>query len=212
MSTTSQDHSTVSEPTLDYYARNAESFKAGTLNHDVSQNMAALLRHIQSVPPYRILDFGCGPGRDLKAFTAMGHIATGLDGTAAFVKMAREESGCEVWHQDFLSLDLPVGEFDGIFANASLFHVPTKALPRVLGQLHGTLKAGGVLFSSNPRGQNQEGWSGGRYGAYHDLDAWRALLTAAGFAELEHYYRPEGLPRDQQPWLASVWRAKSVID
>ncbi len=202
----------VTASTLDYYAQNAESFKAGTLNHDVSQNMAALLRHIKGTPPYRILDFGCGPGRDLKAFTAMGHIATGLDGTAAFVKMAREESGCEVWHQDFLALNLPVDVFDGIFANASLFHIPTKALPRVLGQLHGTLKTGGVLFSSNPRGENQEGWSGGRYGAYHDLEAWRALLSAAGFAELEHYYRPEGLPREQQPWLASVWRAKSLID
>lgn len=197
----------VSACTLDYYAHNAESFKAGTRDHDVGQNIAALLRHIHGTPPYRILDLGCGPGRDLKAFTAMGHVATGLDGTEAFVTMARDDSGCEVWHQDFLSLDLPDDTFDGIFANASLFHIPTKALPRVLRQLHATLRPGGVLFSSNPRGENQEGWSGGRYGAYHDLQAWRALLIAAGFTELEHYYRPEGLPRDQQPWLASVWRA-----
>ena len=52
----------------------------------------------------------------------------------------------------------------------------------------------------------REGWNGERYGAYHDLEHWRAMLTAAGFAELEHYYRPAGLPRDQQPWLVSVWR------
>jgi hypothetical protein len=68
------------------------------------------------------------------------------------------------------------------------------------------LKPAGVLFSSNPRGDNQESVNGGRYGAYHDLDAWRGYLQAAGFEELEHYYRPAGLPRDQQPWLASVWR------
>ena len=48
--------------------------------------------------------------------------------------------------------------------------------------------------------------SRGRYGAYHDLDAWRGYVSAAGFVELEHYYRPTGLPREQQPWLASVWR------
>ena len=66
----------------------------------------------------------------------------------------------------------------------------------------------GVLFSSNPRGDNREGWNGPRYGAYHDLQAWQALLTAAGFVELEHYYRPAGLPRAQQPWLASVWRKR----
>jgi hypothetical protein len=63
-----------------------------------------------------------------------------------------------------------------------------------------------VLFSSNPRGQNQEGWNGSRYGAYHDLANWQSLMQAAGFEELEHYYRPAGLPREQQPWLASVWR------
>jgi hypothetical protein len=76
----------------------------------------------------------------------------------------------------------------------------------VLRELHGALKLGGVLFSSNPRGDNQEGWKGERYGAFHDLESWSALLTEAGFTEVEHYYRPPGLPRDQQPWLASVWR------
>ncbi|HZA97111.1 MAG TPA: class I SAM-dependent methyltransferase, partial [Burkholderiaceae bacterium] len=105
-----------------------------------------------------------------------------------------------------LALDLPGRRFDGVFANASLFHVPLAHLSRVLRQLHGTLKPGGVLFSSNPRGNNQEGWNRGRFGAYHDLDAWRGLMTDAGFIELEHYYRPAGLPREQQPWLASVWR------
>ncbi|MNT38654.1 Methyltransferase domain protein [compost metagenome] len=123
--------------------------------------------------------------------------------------MARADSGCEVWHQDFLALDLPAERFDGIFANASLFHVPLQELPRVLRQLRATLKPGGVLFSSNPRGGNDEGWSGQRYGSWHDYESWKALLEAAGYEELEHYYRPAGLPREQQPWLASVWR-KSV--
>jgi hypothetical protein len=77
----------------------------------------------------------------------------------------------------------------------------------VLGQLRGTLKPGGVLFSSNPRGGNEEGWSAGRYGAFWDIGAWRRQLAAAGFAELEHYYRPDGVPVAQRPWLASVWRA-----
>jgi SAM-dependent methyltransferase len=120
--------------------------------------------------------------------------------------MAREHSGCEVWKQDFLALKLPANHFDGIFANASLFHVPSQELPRVLRELHATLKPQGVLFSSNPRGHNEEGWNHGRYGAYHDLEAWRAFLEAAAFSELEHYYRPPGLPVEQQPWLASVWR------
>lgn len=192
--------------TLAHYEQNAEDFRAGTRDHDVSQNIAALLRHIEGEPPFTILDFGCGPGRDLKTLAGLGHTAIGLDGSIEFVAMARADSACEVWRQDFLRLDLPAARFDGIFANASLFHVPAQELPRVLRQLHDALKPRGVLFSSNPRGANEEGWNHGRYGAYHDLETWRRYLSDAGFIEIEHYYRPSGLPPQQQPWLATVWR------
>jgi SAM-dependent methyltransferase len=120
--------------------------------------------------------------------------------------MARTNSGCEVWQQDFLALSLPNAFFDGVFANASLFHVPSAHLAQVLAQIKDTLKPGGVLFCSNPRGGNQEGWNGERYAVYHDYEAWQAVLTQIGFTELDHYYRPTGLPLDQQPWLATVWR------
>jgi len=196
----------ISGLTLEHYNQGSESFREGTQDHDVSQNIAALLRHIEGEPPFAILDLGCGPGRDLKAFSSLGHAAIGLDGAARFVAMARAASGCEVWQQDFLALDLPAARFDGVFANAALFHVPGQELPRVLGELRAALKPRGVLFSSNPRGVNEEGWNRGRYGAYHDLQAWRGFMSDAGFTELEHYYRPAGLPREQQPWLASVWR------
>ena len=57
-----------------------------------------------------------------------------------------------------------------------------RELPRVLLELRATLKPRGVLFSSNPRGDDEEGWHQGRYGTYHSLPAWRRYLTAAGFA------------------------------
>ena len=202
----SPDLKNISELTLDHYNQRAEDFWEGTRDHDVVQNIEALLQHIQAAPPFTLLDFGCGPGRDLKALADRGHVAVGLDGALRFVEMAREYTGCEVWHQDFLKLNLPDRYFDGIFANASLFHVPSRELARVLLELRASLKPGGVLFSSNPRGNDEEGWNRGRYGAYHTLATWRGFLTAAGFAELGHYYRPAGLPREQQPWLASVWR------
>ena len=202
----------ISALTLRHYQDCAEDFREGTRDHDVSQNIAALLAAIQAAAPYQILDFGCGPGRDLRTFSAMGHSAVGLDGCPRFVEMARADSGCEAWQQDFLALDLPPERFDGVFANACLFHIPSQELPRVLRQLHATLKPGGVLFCSNPRGENQEGWNGERYGAYYDLANWRMLLTAAGFSEVQHYYRPTGLPREQQPWLASVWRRSCSLD
>ena len=198
----------VSRLTLAHYDQRAEEFWRGTRDHDVRQNIEALLKHLEGAPPCTILDFGCGPGRDLKAFTDLGHTAIGIEGSARFAAMARAYSGCDVLEQDFLQLNLPAARFDGIFANAALFHVPSLELPRVLRELHASLKPGGVLFSSNPRGDNEEGWNRGRYGAYHDLESWRRYLGEAGFAELEHYYRPTGLPREQQPWLASLWRRR----
>jgi SAM-dependent methyltransferase len=196
----------ISQLTLAHYNAHADSFFAGTIDHDVSQNIDALLSAIEAPAPATILDFGCGPGRDLKTFTALGHHAIGLDGSEQFVEMARAFSGCEVWEQNFLALRLPPARFDGVFANASLFHVPAQELGRVLGALHATLNPRGVLFSSNPRGHNEEGWNGPRYGSFHDYPAWERYVVGAGFVPLHHYYRPEGLPRDQQPWLASVWR------
>ncbi len=196
----------ISIDTLKHYENRADDFWEGTRGHDVTQNIDALLQSVEGEPPYAILDFGCGPGRDLKAFAERGHRAVGLEGAARFAEMARQYSDSEVWHQDFLKLDLPPETFDGVFANASLFHVPTQELPRVLTQLRATLKPRGVLFASNPRGDNSEGWNRGRYGAYHDLETWRGFMIAAGFNEIAHYYRPPGLPLEQQPWLASIWR------
>ena len=192
--------------TVGHYEDRAQAFWDGTRDHDVSQNRDALLRHLHGTAPFRILDFGCGPGRDLIAFKAAGHDPVGLDGTPSFCEMARRHSGCEVWQQNMLSLALPDGAFDGVFANASLFHVPTQELPRVLAELRATLKPAGVLFSSNPRGDGREGYNGARYGAYHDHASWNAIVCAQGFTELEHYFRPPGLPRAQQPWLATVFR------
>jgi SAM-dependent methyltransferase len=206
MTQTPDDIARATRLTLDYYDRHAQQFFEGTQDHDVSQNIAALLAAIEAESPWAILDLGCGPGRDLAVFAGLGHTAVGVDGSPRFAEMARASSGCEVWCQDFVQLDLPQARFDGVFANAALFHVPSAALPQVLRALHATLKPGGALFSSNPRGQNQEGWNGERYGSYYDHATWGQFMAAAGFSEVHHYYRPPGLPRDQQPWLASVWR------
>jgi SAM-dependent methyltransferase len=199
----------ISTTTLAHYEANATSFWEGTRSHDVTQNLEAFLRALEGEPPFAILDLGCGPGRDLRFFHEKGHTPTGLDGCDAFVEMARAHVDCEVYHQDFLQLRLPASRFDGVFANASLFHVPTAHLPRVLGELHATLRPRGVLFCSNPRGTNHEGWHGERYGVYHDLDGFRAYCEPAGFELIEHYYRPTGVPLAEQTWLATVWRKRS---
>jgi SAM-dependent methyltransferase len=200
------DLAAISARTLDDYNRQAAAFRDATRDHDVRQNLDALLGRIEGNPPFTILDFGCGPGRDLRALTALGHVAVGLDGAPNFVAMARDLSGCEVWQQDFLALALPQARFDGIFANASMQHVPRAELARVLRELRDALKPRGVFFASTPHGHDEEGWNRGRYGTYHDPRTWSTYVSAAGFELLDEYYRPAGLPRERQPWLATVWR------
>lgn len=201
------DFDEIERVTLGHYEANAESFWRGTRDHDVSQNINAFLKalsgRLASGRALDLLDLGCGPGRDLRTFKQLGHRPVGLDGSRAFCDMARQNSGCLVWHQQFLSLDLGEHCFDGIFANAALFHVPSLALPGVLGACYRTLRVGGVLFMSNPRG-SLEGWQGDRYGHYMEFEESKMYLEQAGFKVLDHYYRPAGKPRHQQPWLAIV--------
>jgi SAM-dependent methyltransferase len=196
----------IAQKTIAHYDQNAVSYDEGTKDHDVSQNIDALLSAIKTEPPFHILDFGCGPGRDLQTFTKLGHVAIGLEGSQQAAQIAKIKSGCEILVQDFFNLSLPSNVFDGIFANASLFHIPNTMLPKVLSNLWASLKPNGILFSSNPRGNNQESWYGDRFGSYHSLEGWRSFMANAQFTEIEHYYRPSGLPIEQQPWLASVWK------
>ena len=198
----------ASARTLNDYAQSAESFWEFTRDHDVTQNYAALLDAIAGAPPLRLLDFGCGPGRDLIALTARGHTVTGLDGSPVFAEMARSRSGCRVLVQNFLELSLGEQQFDGVFANASLFHVPRVELPRVLGELFRALVPGGVLFCSNPRSfeRDWEGFKGERYGSFLTIDSWLASIAQAGFVVERHFLRPSDKPPSEQPWLAIVAR------
>jgi SAM-dependent methyltransferase len=198
----------ITARTLNSYDQTAEAFWAGTRDHDVTQNYAALLEALPSSEPLRLLDFGCGPGRDLVALSARGHVLTGLDGSAVFVEMARAQSGCRVLQQNFLELALGEQQFDGVFANASLFHVPQAELPRVLGELFRALVPGGVLFCSNPRSfeRDWEGFKGERYGSFLTIQSWLAQLEAAGFLVEHHFLRPADKPANEQPWLAIVAR------
>lgn len=196
----------VAARTLSHYSRNADSFWAATRDHDVSSSRAALLSAIEGPAPFVLLDLGCGGGRDLAAFRELGHRAVGVEGCPELAAIARAHSGCEVLEQDLLALHLPEAGLDGIFANASLFHVPSGEVRRVLGDLRRALRPRGVLFCSNPRGDDAEGWNGDRYGVWWSTPSWLALVAERGFEPLGHWYRPEGLPPERQPWLASLWR------
>ena len=189
--------------TIEHYQNSSHAFWEGTKDHDVTQNYAALQSRLPARTGMHILDLGCGPGRDLKYFKSRGHFPIGLDACENFCEMARTHSGCEVWHQDFCKMDLPLNHFHGIFANASLFHVPKIHLSHVLNTLYSSLQTNDILFSSNPRG-SREYFDGKRYGNYMEFTEYKDYLEKAHFTVVDHYYRPTGWPREEQPWLAVV--------
>ena len=196
--------------TIAEYQLTAISFRDGTWNHDVSQNRNAL---VAAMPrnPGKVLDVGCGPGRDLVWFKSQGHTAVGLDATPAFVEMAKELSGCEVWQQSFLNLDLPLATFDGIFANASLIHVPRDRMVKVLKDFHKSLVSAGVIVMSMCRG-SWEGYdvrpTGKRYTVAWEYETLAPCLEQAEFDIIKHYYRPPGLPCADQSWVVMVARKR----
>lgn len=189
--------------TLENYSDQSESFWKATKEHDVRQNIDALLSRLPANKPMDILDLGCGPGRDLLAFKQLGHHAVGVDGSLKFCKMAKDYSDCPVINESFLSLSLQAESFDGIFANASLFHIPSEHLLEFLQRCYAWLKKGGVLMMSMPRG-SFEGFRNDRYVHLMEFAELSSYLKQAGFNIVSSYYRPAGLPIDQQSWLAVV--------
>ena len=114
MPLTREELDLLSASTLAHYNARAEEYWQGTRDHDVRQNILTLLRHIEGAMPLSILDLGCGPGRDLKTLSELGHKAIGLEGAPQVAALARAHSGCVVWEQNLLALDLPIAEFDGV--------------------------------------------------------------------------------------------------
>eukprot|EP00656_Telonema_subtile_P042003 TRINITY_DN47389_c0_g1_i1.p1 TRINITY_DN47389_c0_g1~~TRINITY_DN47389_c0_g1_i1.p1 ORF type:complete len:220 (+),score=49.41 TRINITY_DN47389_c0_g1_i1:68-727(+) len=202
-----------SSETLRDYDAVAAAFDAGNASHDVSQNLEAMLAPFPAGSCLDVLDLGCAGGRDLLELTRRGHRAVGVEGAAGFVQLARSK-GCTVREEDLQDLELEPCSLDAVFANAVLFHVPRESLQRLLGQIQGALRDGGVFFSSNAHGfgEDKEGWTHGRtqgtrsWVCWLSEESWVRECEQAGFELQNLYYRPPGRPREQQPFLATVWR------
>lgn len=138
--------------TTAYYDANASEFAERTLNLNLDELYQPFLSQLH--PKARILDAGCGSGRDLIAFSERGFDTTGMDASQEMVRIARKNSGRTVHHLRFQEIEWK-DEFDGIWACASLLHVSKSELPDVLGNLARALKRGGILAASFKHGEGE---------------------------------------------------------
>ena len=145
--------------TLDYYNQYADDFISGTVTADMadtrSQFLACLPEHAL------ILDFGCGSGRDTKAFLEAGYQVEATDGSEEICAMASKYTGIHVRKALFNELE-ETDRYDGIWACASILHLPAQDLKDVLSRIGKALKPGGVLYASFKYGE-YEGMRDGRY-------------------------------------------------
>ena len=145
--------------TLEYYKTNTDSFVKGTLAADMSQTQS---RFLDKLPKHAyILDFGCGSGRDTKVFLDNGYQVDAVDGSEEVCHEASRITGIAVKQMFFSDLDADT-VYDGIWACASILHLPRTELKDVLNRISKALKPQGVLYTSFKLGVS-EGFRGGRW-------------------------------------------------
>ena len=143
----------MSDPTRTYYLENAQEFYDGTVNLDMGYQYKSFLKMIPKGG--KILDAGCGSGRDSLYFKKQGYIVVAFDYSEALVKLASDLIGSPVLHLSFNDVDF-VEEFDGVWACASLLHVPKSDMNTVIDKLALALKPIGILYASFKYGNNEE--------------------------------------------------------
>lgn len=183
--------------TLHYYQNHAQDFFDGTINVNMTSLYEAFTRHL--APGARVLDAGCGSGRDAKAFHEMGYQVDAFDASSAMVALARQHTGLPVQLMSFSEIDCKA-QYDGIWCCASLLHVPSSELPAVMQKLADALKPGGVWYVSFKYGSGER-VQGERRFTDMDEEGLRGFLGTVSSVEIGSLWVTE----DNRPGRDEVW-------
>lgn len=193
----------INSKTLEYYNKNAESFINGTVNVDFKETQDKFLSVIRGK---RILDFGCGSGRDTKYFLDAGFDVVATDGSEELCKSASEYVGINVKQMLFQELD-EVDKYDGIWACSSILHLPKTELKQVFNKMIRALCINGVIYTSFKLG-DFEGERNGRFFSDFTIDSFKEYVTDIKNIVIEDYWitgdvRPG---REEEKWLNLILR------
>ena len=190
--------------TLNYYQTNSESFIENTVNVDVNDLYRPFLENMPSTG--KILDAGCGSGRDTKFFLENGFNVVAFDNSPDMVRYAAEYTGQEVLLMSFEDIEFK-DNFDGIWACASVLHVPENNISTVLSKFADALKYEGILYTSFKYGDNEQ-IRNGRFFADYTEERFDQLLAAIPKLELIQYWKTSDLRpgRSEEKWLNILLR------
>lgn len=188
-----------------YYQDNAKEFFDSTVNADVSQLYVHFLKYIPAGG--KILDLGCGSGRDTKAFLTMGYDVDAIDGSRELCKLASEYTGIEVRCLDFAELDASV-QYDGIWACASLLHISYSTLNDILTRVYKALNPNGVLYMSFKKGDSDEYRNGRFFTDMNDRRFFDLHVDRIGFDVAEKWESVDAIPERNNDWFNVVLTRK----
>ncbi len=193
-----------------YYEENAVEYFNRTITVDVSHLYSQFLALIP--PGGRILDAGCGSGRDLLAFHKQGYEVIGIDSSASLANMAEKYSGVKVivGHLEELSMQ---SQFDGIWACASLLHAQRNFLPVILQNLRNALVPGGILFASVRQGSGTRTGEDGRFYTFYENEEFVQVITDAGLVIESSWKTEDVIPgREDLCWLNILARRPLQVE
>ena len=187
----------MNDVNIEYYNQNADSFYESSVEADMSEWQNRFLQHIPSGG--RILDAGCGSGRDSKAFIKQGYSVVAFDASREMCKRASEFIGQEVWQMKFEEMSFD-DEFDGVWACASLLHVSKSDLRRIFEKIHKALKKQGILYASFKYGEGERG-RGERLFTDFTEESIKPILIMSGFKVIDSGISSDIRPgRENEKW------------
>lgn len=194
--------------TLNYYNEQAQSFIDDTSAVDFSEVRGQFLAFL--APGDLILDFGSGSGRDAKAFMEMGYRVEATDGSEEICRLASEQLGIPVRRLLFNELD-EKDKYEGIWACASILHVPKAELPEIFIKMRDALKMQGIIYSSFKYGAF-EGERGGRYFSDFTEETLKELVDKAGGFSIEKMWITKDVRegRESEKWLNIILRKTAL--
>lgn len=194
------------DKTLKYYNENAQSFASGTVSVKFTEVQDKFLEKLNS--DAYILDFGCGAGRDTKYFLSRGYQVDAVDGSEQLCRIASKYTGIKVRQMLFQELD-EKEKYDGIWACASILHLPKKQLREVLENMYAALKSEGWIYTSFKYGEF-EGERNGRYFTDFTTDTFKDFIhDMHGLKIEEHWITGDVRPgRGEEKWLNLLLQKK----
>ena len=189
--------------TKEYYQNNAQAFFDDTVNADISEQYDRFLKYIPNGG--KVLDFGCGSGRDTKAFLQRGYCVDAIDGSSELCKLASDYCGIQVNCMDFYDLS-DTEKYDGIWACASLLHIPKNEMPTMLSKMKKALVQNGVIYASFKLGDFEGNRNGRFFSDVNPVIFEEMISDVIGLVKVDEWFTEDVRPEKKTTWYNVILR------